>query len=65
MSLMKRIQETVDHVVSELELICIENEHDSGEQGPRVCSDCALGIEIMESEFEKLGSEIGSNHQMA
>lgn len=65
MSLIKRIQETIDHVVSELELICIENEHVSGEYGPRVCSDCALGIEIMESEFKKLGNEIGSDHQMA
>lgn len=65
MSFMKRLKEKVDFVVSEMEAICIENEHDSGEKGPRVCSDCALAIEIMESEFEKLGSEIGSNHQMA
>lgn len=61
MSFMKRLQEKVDHVVSEMEFICVENEHDSSDEGPRVCRDCALAIEIMESEFQKLGEEIGAD----
>ena len=61
MSFMKRLQEKVDHVVTEVEAICIENEHESDDLGPRVCRDCALAIEIMEAEFQKLGDEIGAD----
>lgn len=59
MSYSKRLFETVDHVVQEVEAICIENQHDTGDDANgnayvRVCSDCALIIEIMEAEFGKL-----------
>ncbi len=66
MSFMSRLQEKIDHVAQEMEAICIENEHDTGDDVNgnayvRVCSDCALAIELMETEFQKLGSEVAVN----
>lgn len=69
MSFIKRLQEKVDHVRLEMEAICLENEHESGDiRGQayvRVCTDCALAIEIMESEFSQLEKEYGADNQMA
>lgn len=66
---MKRLRESVDHVITEFEAICLENEHDTGDSGGeayvRVCNDCALAIEIMESEFSQLEKEYGADNQMA
>jgi hypothetical protein len=65
MSFIKRLQEKIDHVTSEMEGICLENEHSSTDNGPRVCTDCALAIEIMESSFDELKVEHGSDNKMA
>lgn len=59
MSFMKRLAEKVEYVIQQMEEICIENQHDTGDDANgnayvRVCSDCALAIEIMEAEFGKL-----------
>jgi hypothetical protein len=62
MSFIKRLQEKIDYVTHELEGICLENEHQSNDDGPRVCTDCALAIEIMESEFQKLETEHGTDN---
>lgn len=64
MSFMKRLAEKIEYVSQEMEAICLENEHHTGDDANgnayvKVCSDCALAIELMESEFQKLGSEVG------
>jgi len=66
MSFMKRLEEKVNVVRNEMESICLENEHDTGDSGGqayvRVCSDCALAIETMEHHFLELEKEYASNN---